>query len=102
MNKAAHSFRLALVALILAVMPALAQDAAPGPAASSAWRVVLTPYLWLPGINAEVTSRTGRSIPQGGVSASASEGCHSCMACPSSAPWRSAMGGFRCWPISSP
>jgi hypothetical protein len=73
MNKAAHPFRLALVALILAVVPALAQDAAPGPAASSAWRVVLTPYLWLPGINAEVTSRTGRSVPQGGVSASASE-----------------------------
>ena len=73
MNEVAQRFGLALAALLLAAMPALAQDATPAPAPASAWRVVLTPYLWLPGINAEVTSRNGRSIPQGGVSASASE-----------------------------
>jgi len=72
MNTIAHPLRLTMVALILAAMPALAQDAAPAPAPASAWRVVLTPYLWLPGINAEVTSRNGRGIPPGGVSASAS------------------------------
>jgi hypothetical protein len=59
-------------ALALMGCSALAQDAAPAPAPASAWRVVLTPYLWLPGINAQVTSRNGRGIPPGGVSASAS------------------------------
>ena len=38
MNTIAHPLRLTMVALILAAMPALAQDAAPAPAPASAWK----------------------------------------------------------------
>lgn len=61
--------RLTLAAGLLLGLPALAQDAPPAPAT----RVVLTPYLWLPGIEGSLTSRRGREVPQGGASASFSD-----------------------------
>ncbi len=67
---------LTLAAILLAALPAMAQEAertAPAEAAATPVRITLTPYLWLPGISAEVTTRNGRSVPSGGVSASASE-----------------------------
>lgn len=62
--------RLTLAAgLLLGLSPALAQESPPG----TDTRVVLTPYLWLPGIEGSITSRRGRELPQGGASASFSD-----------------------------